>query len=230
MSQTIERITECIDALRALASEKISYATERAQRVYRDMDNTVLEVFGEQSPQYGDYKKHRMRYGPRYPYKDFEAGIPTTIELLEYFLGQLNRVAIARQRQTFKGLDLQPRIAAACADHFQNGQYRSAVSDACLALRDLVREKSGRNDLDGTPLMETVFSAKSPALAFNDLSDSTDEDEQRGMMHLFQGAWLALRNPRAHTLNPDSHDAALDYITFLNLLAKWVDKAKRIHS
>ena len=35
--------------------------------------------------------------------------------------------------------------------------------------------------------MRTVFSSKDPILAFNDLADQTDRDEQEGTMHLFEG-------------------------------------------
>ena len=46
-------------------------------------------------------------------------------------------------------------------------------------------------------------------------------------MHLFLGAVLALRNPRAHALLDDSPEMALEYIALLSLLAKRVDQAKR---
>ena len=75
--------------------------------------------------------------------------------------------------------------------------------------------------------MRTVFSRNNPILAFNDLSDQTDQDEQEGMMHLFEGAVLALRNPRAHTLLDDSPEIALGYIALLSMLAKRVEQAKR---
>ena len=47
--------------------------------------------------------------------------------------------------------------------------------------------------------MRTVFSSKDPILAFNDLADQTDRDEQEGTMHLFEGAVLAIRNPGGHS-------------------------------
>lgn len=99
--------------------------------------------------------------------------------------------------------------------------------DASVALVNFVKEKSRRHDLDGAPLMATVFSKNKPVLAFNDLKDKADEDEQEGMMHLFMGAVLALRNPRAHALLDDSPEVALEYIGLISLLAKRVDQAKR---
>ena len=43
--------------------------------------------------------------------------------------------------------------------------------------------------------MRTVFSSKHPILAFNELADQTDRDEQEGTMHLFEGAVLAIEIP-----------------------------------
>lgn len=90
-----------------------------------------------------------------------------------------------------------------------------------------MKEKSRRHDLDGAPLMSTVFSANSPVLAFNPLADQTEKDEQQGMMHLFIGAVLALRNPRAHSVFDDSPELALDAMAFLSMLAKRLDTATR---
>jgi len=73
----------------------------------------------------------------------------------------------------------------------------------------------------------TVFSANDPILAFNAVADATDKDEQQGMMHLFMGAVLALRNPRAHSVFDDSPELAVDAIAFLSMLAKRLDTARR---
>jgi uncharacterized protein (TIGR02391 family) len=133
----------------------------------------------------------------------------------------------SRVRSAFEGLDLHPRIASVCADLYRGGHYRNAVLDASVALVNYVKEKSRKHDLDGSGLMTTVFSKNNPILAFNDLRDKTDEDEQEGMMHLFLGAVLGLRNPRAHALLDDSPEMALEYIALISLLAKRLDRAKR---
>ena len=93
------------------------------------------------------------------------------------------------------------------------------VLDASIALVNFVREKSGRHELDGSGLMTTVFSKNEPILAFNELTDRTDHDEQEGMMHLFAGAVLALRNPAAHSFD-QSPELALDYLAFLKSLSQ----------
>ena len=133
----------------------------------------------------------------------------------------------ARLREAFQQLDLHPAISQAAANLFTNGHYRNAVLDAAVALVNLVKQKALRPDLDGVALMRTVFSKNDPALAFNPLADQSDRDEQEGMMHLLEGAVLALRNPRAHTLVPDAPEAALEYIALLSLLAKRVAASTR---
>jgi uncharacterized protein (TIGR02391 family) len=102
--------------------------------------------------------------------------------------------------------------------------------DGSIALVNYVKEKSRQHELDGAPWMSRVFTPSAPVLAFNSLADQTDRDEQQGMMHLFMGAVLALRNPRAHAIFDDSPELALDYIAFLNMLAKRLDGAKRIRA
>jgi uncharacterized protein (TIGR02391 family) len=91
-------------------------------------------------------------------------------------------------------------------------------------LVDAVKRKSARQDLDGTDLMRKVFSRRNSALAFNQLADQSDEDEQEGLMHLFEGAVLAIRNPRGHRPGmADDPALALEYLSLLSLLMGRLD-------
>jgi len=76
--------------------------------------------------------------------------------------------------------------------------------------------------------MRTVFSPNNPILAFNDLTDQTNKDEQEGMMHLYEGVMLGVRNPRAHDLFDQDPQRALEYIVLISLLAKRVGEAKKV--
>jgi uncharacterized protein (TIGR02391 family) len=75
--------------------------------------------------------------------------------------------------------------------------------------------------------MRAVFSKNDPALAFNDLSNQTDLDEQEGMMHLFEGAVLAIRNPGGHSFPEGSEQRAMEYISLVSFLAYQVQESKR---
>lgn len=135
---------------------------------------------------------------------------------------------VGQARVVFEGMNLHPRIAAVCSDLYKNGHYSQAVFDASKALVNFVKERSGRYDLDGVPLMTKVFSKNNPTLAFNILSDQSDKDEQEGMMHLFMGAVLGVRNPRGHSFLSDSPEDALEFIGLLSLLANRVEKSRKI--
>jgi uncharacterized protein (TIGR02391 family) len=87
------------------------------------------------------------------------------------------------------------------------------------ALNGLVRMRSGEA-LDGTPLMQKVFSPNAPVLQFNPMSDQSDKDEQLGFMMMYSGAVAGLRNPGAHRLIKDDPERALEFIAFVSLTCK----------
>jgi len=58
------------------------------------------------------------------------------------------------------------------------------------------------------------------------LANQTDLDEQEGMMHLFEGAVLSIRNPGGHSFPKGTEERALEYISLLSLLAYRVQEAK----
>lgn len=238
----IDKLQRRLGEVEALDPRKIPYDDQQVRNVTQNIRDTILEIFGPNSPEYRDHRYHEITHGDLYMGMSdaelqgrFAAGIPQTLKMLENLIGRLKEKQgelgvdkTARVRTAFEGLDLHQRIATACAELYRDGHYANAVLNASLALANFVKEKSARLDLDGTPLMQTVFSANNPTLAFNDLADQTDKDEQQGLMFLFSGAMLALRNPRAHRLLDDSPEEALEYIGLLSLLANSLEKAKRV--
>jgi uncharacterized protein (TIGR02391 family) len=121
---------------------------------------------------------------------------------------------------------LHPTVNAASSALIRDGHCAQAVFEAAKALVLEVRTKSG-SKLDGASLMRTVFSRNSPLLAFNLLVTQSDQDEQEGMMHLYEGAVLAVRNPRAHSPVTDSPESAQRYLELLSFLAYRLDETTR---
>lgn len=154
-------------------------------------------------------------------------GLRNQIRLLNGKLTEDAQTVSRRPLLAYDSLDLHEEIANAAGQLFRNGHYAHAVQDAVKALNGLVRVRSGRDDLDGTTLMETVFSLRNPILVFNELSDRSDEDEQKGFMMMFSGAVAGLRNPRAHKFIEDDPERALEFIAFVSLLAKLLAGAER---
>jgi hypothetical protein len=64
-----------------------------------------------------------------------------------------------------------PRVVAVAGPLFRGGYFRQSIFEAWLELNKAVQEKSGRHDLDGTALMQEVFSPKDPVLKFEGHSD-----------------------------------------------------------
>lgn len=126
------------------------------------------------------------------------------------------------------GLDqynLHLKVVEAAGKLFDGGHYRQAVLDTFIALNMAVKEKAARPDLDGTPMMQVVFSVKNPILSFSD-----DPNEQMGNMNLFAGAMAAIRNPRAHALHdndPKVVDETLELLAFASTLFRRLDRAQK---
>jgi uncharacterized protein (TIGR02391 family) len=170
---------------------------------------------------------HEVREGYKQAIDLAISNLTTIVELFEEKIGDLGETSIGRALRAFGELEIQPEIERAVGKLFRDGHYANAVEDACKVLDSLVKIRSGKYDLSGTELMQTVFSPKKPVLKFNELQTETDQSEQHGMMFLYAGAMLALRNPKAHEIIEDDPEKALEYIAFLSLLAKSLDKAKR---
>lgn len=135
------------------------------------------------------------------------------------------REAQGRPPGTLDITRLHPRIQAASAGLFEDGHYRHAILDACLALNEPVRKKSGSNADDGTALMQHVFSPKDPMLRVSQF-----EGEQQGVMFLLSGAMMGLRNPSGHHLNTDAamtREECLEWLGFLSALMRVVDNAEK---
>ncbi len=244
IDQGIALLKRRVEEVKALDPNRIQYEDQKVRTAEQNIRTAILEIFGPHSLEYLDHQSHTIwhattidLFGDRSDaerHQCFVDGIPDTVAMLEGLIAKLEeRMSLTkspatRARAAFEGLELHPRIAMAASDLFRDGHYRNAVLDACLALGNYVKDKSGQHSLDGVNLMRTVFSVNKPVVAFNALEDQSDRDEQEGLMHLFEGVALAFRNPRAHDLDADSPEDATEYLAFLSLLAKKLDKARRV--
>ncbi len=244
----IRRLQRCLAEVRGLRTSSADFDGERARSVQFNIRVAILEIFGPNSPEFGEYGRYEIY--SRAPRSLPEVGLgtfrnvnqarfirelPQTESMLEALITRLNDKRIEllspskpRTKVAFENLQLHPLIANACSGLYRGGHYKQAVLEGSIALVNCVKEKSRQDLLDGSGLMGTVFSPKNPLLAFNRLKSKADKDEQEGFMHLFLGAVLALRNPRAHAIFDDSPESALDYIALLSMLAKRLDGARRV--
>jgi len=129
----------------------------------------------------------------------------------------------------YEALHLHPAICEATEKLFRSAFYNQAILEAFKRVNELVKAKSGRDDLDGKSLMGTVFSEKKPMLRFNPPTSTSARDEQEGFKLMAMGAMVGIRNPRAHeTKWPEPEPLeTLEYLAFASLLARQIDKAEK---
>lgn len=215
----------------------------RFEALDKKIDSTLVDIFGNNTVEYNRFRidsldttgfyimeeptLHAVREGYKRGVQQAVSTLKTIIEWFEEKVDDLGESPDGRALKAFGALNIHPEIARAVTKLFKDGHYANAVEDACKILDALVKLRSGKNDVSGTELMQIVFSVKNPILKFNDLQTESDKSEQQGMMFLFAGAMLAFRNPRAHQIIEDNPETALEYIAFLSLLAKSLDKTER---
>lgn len=226
---------EKLDVARAITTE-----SGEDNVAISDVRESIRDVFGTNSPEFHEHQYLRLWAGPQYLDMDTsyiiaatELGRKQAIVILEGLIRRLGEKRESMQNEGkaapssyFMALNLHPRILGVSQDLFLDGHHWPAVFEASKALINFIKERSRKSDLDGAPLMRTVFSRNNPILAFNSLSDQTDHDEQEGMMHLFEGAMLAIRNRGSHAFPEGPEQRAFEYIMLLSLLAYRVEEAK----
>lgn len=244
MRAAIPRLRMRIEELREIDVNTIQDRSEpRFRSLEQKIDETLVDIFGHDTVEYKRYDVwsldrasvnyaygtplHEIREGYQRGIDQAISNLQTIIDLFEEKLGAAPESPANRARRAFGDLDLHPEIAEAVTNLFEGGHYANAVEDACKVLDGLVKIRSKKFDLSGTELMQNVFSPKNPVLTFNKLESETDRSEQQGMMFLYSGAMLALRNPRAHEIIKDDPEQALEYIAFLSLLAKALDRTTK---
>lgn len=201
--------------------------------------STVRETFGADSSEFEEFGALQMHQGPlRIGMSHSEISlarmrglnhmVDVCVELIDRLQQKLQTLRHKSEANNLPPLaadEMHPAISRATQLLTLNGHYWEAVFAASKALVLHVKTRSGRQDLDGVPLMRLVFSKNKPILKFNDQRTQSDLDEQEGMMHLFEGAVMAIRNPGGHAFPTGTELRAIQYIHFLSLLAFMADDA-----
>ncbi len=215
----------------------------RIDALEKSLDALLVSIFGAGTVEYDRYhwqvtrldtaSINMMHQTPIHEVREgLQRGISTAKAHLETIkkgfleeLGDAGLTSAGKTLKAYEGLELHSEIERAVGNLYRDGHYANAVEDATKALNALVRMRSGVEDKDGSTLMEAVFSPKNPILKFNKLTDASDIDEQKGFMMMLSGAVAGLRNPRAHKIIKDDPEMALEFIAYISLLAKLVDKS-----
>ena len=219
------------------------YLNDGAERdvVEQNVRETIRELFGQASPEFVELQYLSMSPGAFsmdssdremiHEYKKGQIRVATTLRGLIGRLEEKKEDLAADSSPKKFSLDanlLHARISSVASELFDDGHHFEAVFAASKALVNYVKERSGKHELDGVNLMRTVFSKNKPILSINNLLDATDQDEQEGMMHLFEGVVMAIRNPGGHAFPEGSERRAAEYLNLISLLAFKVQEARKI--
>ena len=116
-------------------------------------------------------------------------------------------------------------IMSVSRDLYASGFYNLAVSEAFKAVDKFVSHKTKQPTSSGTTMMESVFSPKTPQLAWSERKSTSEIDEQKGYQRVFSGSMLGIRNPSTHEFEWITNATdALELIVFAQHLLK---KAKK---
>lgn len=184
----------------------------------------VVELWNAQGfplPELGSLGRH-IRFGDANDYDDilkFD---------IDYIAANAEQHAQASQpvphQAGFEDL-LHPIVAAASLSHYRDGDYRNAVLDGMVALSDLIRSRTGLTG-DGKGLATEAFSPNRPKLIFSEMHTESGQNDQKGFMEMIAGAYVGIRNPKAHSLVHDLDvTKAAQYLIAISLLVRRVAEA-----
>lgn len=120
---------------------------------------------------------------------------------------------------------LREDIWKAIQAHYEREDYTEAVRDAMFHICELLREKSGLADKDGTKLVDAALMGTNPAILVNKYETTTEKDIQQGIGFALKGLMQAVRNPLSHEKTNYTQDEADAIILYSNLLLNKIDQS-----
>lgn len=98
-------------------------------------------------------------------------------------------------------LYLHPRIIKVSKSRFEASHYADSVEAAFKEInvvgKRLLRRKT-KEDRDGANIFEELLSLNRPLIKLGDLNTESGKNVQKGYLQLFCGAFIGIRNPKAH--------------------------------
>ena len=105
-----------------------------------------------------------------------------------------------------------------CKNTFIKNNVKESVVNGIIAVLNEIKETTGRVDLDGSALVDNVFSPNNPILSTTSY-ELGDDTEQQGIHFIFKGFVLAIRNQFLHRdIYLENPFIAIEYLSFLNFL------------
>ena len=181
----------------------------------------VWEEGGFETREFGGLGRH-IGFGENHDYDDIlQRDLPAVEAYAEKHVREGKPVEVLAG---FEDL-LHPVVYEHAYQQYRNGHLRDAVLNAIVAVFDLIRERTGLR-LDGQGLVSEAFSLEKPQLIFSELETDSGRNDQKGFLQILSGAYIGIRNTKAHSLRHDLDEKkAAQYLIFASLLARRVSEA-----
>jgi uncharacterized protein (TIGR02391 family) len=131
---------------------------------------------------------------------------------------------------------MHPAAWGQAARLWRDGHYRQAVSAAADGVVQLVKSRTGGPELDDTTRWNQAFSEKDPEPGRprlrwpGDQTDRTVVSMNDGLRRFAPGAQMTIRNPATHGPGEMTQQEAVERLSVLSLLARWVDQCDLIEA
>ena len=164
----------------------------------------------------------RVPYGMTYEVRN------TLIDMLNKTIGVLlSEEEISKSVKDNIWSIMHPEIVRVAKQRFDAGHYADAVEAAFkeINLKVKVKYKDVKGETrDGVDIMFNAFNSDNPVLRFDCSSSPFSKDDiQKGYMHMFAGAMMGIRNPKAHANEMITNEDALRKLAFASMLMYKLD-------
>lgn len=156
-------------------------------------------------------------------------------------LGSLERSAevnkaLGSAAPTLSADQLHPTVWETAASLWASGHHGMAVQRAATNLSGYVQDMVGRYDLNDTPLMQDALSSAPPKEGHprlrwpGDPAALTNKAMNEGIRSFAVGCFLAIRNPLTHSVDEIPKQIALEQLSALSVLARWIDDCEKVEA
>lgn len=161
------------------------------------------------------------------------------IDACNQMIGSLAELADRAEVQLPPTVDvaaMHPAVWGHAARLWRDGHYRQAVQAAADGVVQLVKSRTGGPDLDDTARWNQAFSEKDPEPGRprlrwpGDQTDRTVVSMNDGLRRFAPGVQMTIRNPATHDTGEMTEQQAVERLSVLSLLARWVDECDIIEA
>ena len=131
---------------------------------------------------------------------------------------------------------MHPAVWGQAARLWRDGHYRQAVAAGADGAIQLVKSRTGRNDIPDTSQWQQAFSSDPPQPGRprlrwpGDQTDQTVKSMNEGLRQFAPGTQMTIRNPATHQPGEMSEQEASERLAVLSLLARWVDECDLVEA